>query len=383
MRILSVTTSYPLTRDSASGIFVARLLRELARQHEVTVVTPAATLPAEVLGPEHVVTVRYAPMSLQVLAHKPGGIPVQLRQSPAAWLLVPLLLGGLVWKLLQQGRRADVLHANWAIAALPAAFAGRLWGLPVVTTLRGDDVTGAAQRRISRWIMAMALKVSKKVVVVSASMQEQLTATFPDVRNKLVFIPNGVAVTRQTESSRLHGRRLLAVGSLIERKQIDVILRALVQLPEGYTLTVVGEGPEEVALLRLADRLGVTARITWTGSRAPESMGELYAGHDLLVHAARSEGRPNVVVEALAAGVPVAGSDIPGVREILEHSAGGVLFPVGNEKELAASIRDLLESPEKWKACSAAGPRWVERERLSWSGCAQRYTALFEMVRAH
>ncbi|MHA7832989.1 MAG: glycosyltransferase family 4 protein [Algiphilus sp.] len=378
-----MTTSYPLTRDSASGIFVARLLRELAHQHEVRVVTPAANSPVEVSGPEHVDTVRYAPASLQMLAHKPGGIPVQLRQHPLAWVLVPLLLAGLAWKLLVRGRRADVLHANWAIAALPAAVAGLLWGRPIVTTLRGDDVTAAAQRRVSRWIMAMALKVSKRVVVVSVSMQEQLTATFPEARNKLEFIPNGVALTRQSVSSRPHGRRLLAVGSLIERKGIDVILRALVHLPEGYTLTVVGEGPEEAALLRLSDRLGIAARITWVGHCAPERMGEIYAVNDLVVHAARSEGRPNVVVEALAAGVPVVGADIPGVREILEHSVGGVLFPVGNERELAASILGLLESPEKWAACSAAGPRWVEQERLSWSGCAQRYAALFEMVRAH
>lgn len=383
MRILSVTTSYPLTTGSANGIFVARLVRELARNHEVTVVTPAAAVPADMSGSESIVTARYAPVQLQILAHRPGGIPVQLRQYPLAWLLVPFLLAGLALTLLYRGRRVDVIHANWAVSALPAAVAGTVWGRPIVTTLRGDDVSGALQRRAPRWIMRVALRVSKKVVVVSASMREQLIAAFPGMQDKMVFIPNGVAIARRPAPSQPRGRRLLAVGSLIERKQVNAILSALAHLPEEYTLTVVGEGPEGAALVRLAEQLGVAGRVTWAGPCPPEHIGDIYACHDLLVHPARSEGRPNVVVEALAAGIPVVGADIPGVREILEASGGGLLFPVGDDSALAMAIRALLESSEKWAACAAAGPLWVEQEQLSWCACAQSYTDLFETVRAH
>lgn len=346
-------------------------------------VTPAATVPADVSGPERIVTARYAPVRLQTLAHRPGGIPVQLRQHPWTWLLVPFLLAGLALTLIYRGRRADVIHANWAISALPAAVAGRVWGRPIVTTLRGDDVSGALQRRTPRWIMRLALRVSKKVVVVSASMREQLSAAFPGMQHKMVFIPNGVAVGCRPAPAQPRGRRLLAVGSLIERKQIDALLRALSRLPEAYTLTVVGEGPEGVGLIRLAEQLGVAARVTWAGPCAPERIGEVYSSHDLLVHPARSEGRPNVVVEALAAGLPVVGSDIPGVREILEASGGGLLFAVGDDSALAMAIRALLESSEMWAACAAAGPQWIEQEHLSWRACAQSYTELFETVRAH
>lgn len=377
-----MTTSYPLARGSSGGIFVARLVRELGRYYEVTVVTPAAAVPADVSGPERIITARYAPRSLQTLAHRAGGIPVQLRRYPLSWLLVPFLLAGLAITLLYRGRWADVIHANWAISALPAALTGRLWGRPVVTTLRGDDVAGALQRRAPRWIMRFALRESARVVVVSASMREQLINAFPAMQDKIVFIPNGVEIARRLACGHPRGRRLLAVGSLIKRKQINAILSALVHLPEAYTLTVVGEGPEGAVLARLAQRVGVAARVTWAGPCAPEKIGEVYASHDLLVHPARSEGRPNVVVEALAAGLPVVGADIPGVREILEESAGGELVPVGDDSALAMAIHGLLESPEKWAACAAAGPLWVEQQQLSWRACAQRYAALFEMVRA-
>jgi len=252
----------------------------------------------------------------------------------------------------------------------------------VVTTLRGDDVTGALYRRLPRLIMRLALWASTAVVVVSQSMHEQLIAAFPAMRKKIRFIPNGVDIVRRSSMAGPGGCRLLAVGSLIERKQFDVIIRALRRLPEVYTLTVVGDGPEAVVLTELAEQLGVNGRVTWHGNCAPEGMGDVYAHHDLLVHAARSEGRPNVVVEALAAGLPIVGANIPGVEEVLETSGGGALFPVGNDVALATTVQRLLGSPEEWSACAAAGPAWVEREALSWNVCAGRYAELFNEVSA-
>lgn len=130
---------------------------------------------------------------------------------------------------------------------------------------------------------------------------------------------------------------LLAVGRLVNQKGFDLLLASFSLLDTRYVLTILGEGPLEVHLKKMAIDLNISERINFEGF-----VNNPYAymkGADIFVLSSRYEGFPNVVLEANACGLPVIAFDSPGgVREILGAGVGGELVPNGDVRELAQRI---------------------------------------------
>ncbi|MCX8146594.1 MAG: glycosyltransferase, partial [Azovibrio sp.] len=277
LRILLVTTSYPLQEGNPSGIFVKRLADALGRDDSLTVLTPAsrATLQHIAAPPTVVECFRYAPKSWQRLAHEPGGIPVALKQAPWLWLLVPAFLVSMTLSTLRHGRNADVIHANWAMPGLICGIVGKMLGKPVITTLRGSDGSNLEHDVFKRSLINLVFKLNARIVTVSAPMQAMLYRLFPEYGEHCLHIPNGVdsqflALTLPTATPQK--LRLISIGSLIPRKNVKSIITALQGLPATVTLTVVGEGPEQAALARLTQELGLSQRVTFAGNVAPANI---------------------------------------------------------------------------------------------------------------
>ncbi len=138
---------------------------------------------------------------------------------------------------------------------------------------------------------------------------------------------------------------LAAVGRLVARKDLRCVLDALAALGErGPALLVCGDGPQAPELHRAARQLGIEGRVHWLGETA-DVRGALRAS-DAFVHASRSEGCPNALLEALACGLPAVLSDIPGHRDadVLPGDAA-LLFPAGDHAALTAALARLFEDP--------------------------------------
>jgi glycosyltransferase involved in cell wall biosynthesis len=378
MQVLLVTTSYPLSEASASGIFVARLGKYLQQMHGVRVVVPAdwqggngrsATNDPEVLP------YRYAPQNWQRLAHSPGGIPVALNQNRGMYFLVPPFLGSMFISCLRHGKKADVIHANWAICGLIAGAAGKLLGVPVVVSLRGEDMTRGTKKLVDRWILKGCVTLCTRVIGVSAAIVDQLRDVFPEHAEKFRLIENGVderflALERQHPSGNaLH---LVAIGSLIQRKGVDVAITAVAAVP-GVHLTIIGDGPERKALQDLINELDVSDRVELRGWVEPDAVPAQLAKHDVLVLPSYSEGRPNVVLEAMASAMPVLASDIEGVDELVEHNLNGFLFPPGDSDRLAALVQCLNEDMELFRTMGENGRQRILDMGLVWEQTAERY----------
>lgn len=386
LRVLLLSTSFPLRGGASSGVFVARLAQHYAERVQVTALVPADDVSAPPAAPGGLAlhAFRYAPRRLRVLAHLPGGIPVALRRRPAAWLLVPALLAAMAAATWRRAARTDLVHANWAICGCIAGLVGRLRGLPVVTTLRGEDVTRGHRAGLQRFVLRACVRLSTRVVGVSEAMVQWLRAEFPQAADRIVAIPNGVdpalleiAVPRPRPDGVL---RVLSVGSLIPRKGMELIIGALAHLDEHVRLRIVGDGPERDALHALALRLGVAERVEFSGAVAPQAMAGVYAEADLFVLASYSEGRPNVVVEALAAGLPVVATGIAGVRELISDGRSGLLVPPARTEALAAAIARLVADVPLRRTLGAAGREQVVRAGLTWDRAAARYLDLFHAL---
>lgn len=135
--------------------------------------------------------------------------------------------------------------------------------------------------------------------------------------------------------------RYVAVGRLASQKNVALMLRAFARgAPEGAMLTVVGEGPDRAMLERLASSLGLAGRVSFAGHQADTA--PFYAAADALLLSSDYEGVPAVVIEALAAGLPVIGTDCSvSMTGLLGEGRFGLLSAPGDEAGLARSIAAL------------------------------------------
>lgn len=384
LQVLVVTTSFPLPGGSPSGPFVKRLVESMPPGVRTMVLTPCIGIRQEhqLAGLHRVVCFRYAPIVWQKLAHVPGGVPVALASNPWLYLLVPaflLAMGGACWR---SSRGMSVLHANWSVNGVVAGVIARLRGIPLITTLRGDDVTRAGISPLFRFLLARCVGMSMKVVVVSEGIRQQVVGWFPKAAGKIHFIANGISDDLMSEppSLGIPGKlNAIVVGSLIPRKDVGVLVRALARLPSPASVRVVvlGDGPDRDGLQRLATELGVRSSLHFAGAVGTDDVAGYLRAADALVLCSRSEGRPNVVLEAMAAGAVVVATAIPGVTELVADGSTGLLFECGDEEALANHMIRLCADHELRVRLASNARSWIRDQGLFWVGTARRYAALY------
>lgn len=170
---------------------------------------------------------------------------------------------------------------------------------------------------------------------------------------------------RRSLGLRRDARMVAGVGHVTHRKGFDLAIDALARLDPGVHLVVVGSGPEEEALRRRAEGLGVAARVHWLGFR--DDVTELLRACDLFVLSSRNEGMANVMLEAMAVGTPVVATAVSGVEEALGERAGappaGWIVPPDEVEAMARAMAEALAAPPDARASRVAeARRRIERE---------------------
>lgn len=290
-----------------------------------------------------------------------------------------------------RGEHYDLLHVFFSLptgAMLPFLALG---DMPVVLSLRGSDVPGydpsvrelgrahRVLRPLTRWIWRRA----SRVVAVCESLGRLAQRTDPRLRYSV--IPDGVDLSRFRPSVRSRSRhpskiRCLAVGRLVERKGITDLIQAIASLERGrYELEIVGSGPDEKRLKELARQLGVTREVVFAGPLDRAAIPARYRDADIFTLAPSEEAFGNAFAEALASGVPIVGSTVGGIPELVEHGTNGFLVPPGEPRAVAAAIRMLGENPD----IRARIGRWNRTQaeaNLSWARVTTRYLSLYNGV---
>ena len=307
-----------------------------------------------------------------------GGLPVTLRSYPMARVQLPAFLGIYSRVVAEVARTCDVLHAQWTLSGAVGLVTRKRHHRPIVVTVQGSDVfqipklpLGAA---FTRWV----LDNCQQVTALSTSLQRAVEAVgIPGERVQI--IPNGVDVTDYAPVP--FGERepvLLFVGYLIERKGVRYLLEAAPALLTAYPdlrIVVIGKGPEEQALRDQAAALGIAESVSFVGFLPHAQVIHWMQRVLLLVLPSLEEGQGAVLLEALAAGTPVVGSDVDGIAEVITPQVGR-LFPVGNAAALAAQVGQLLADPACWQQASD-GARRAALDTYDWRVLAQRFLALY------
>jgi glycosyltransferase involved in cell wall biosynthesis len=285
------------------------------------------------------------------------------------------------------------LHAHRHLLNAIVAAAARQASVPYVLT--GHGTVPAIERRllVKRCVDALGARAllhgAARCIGVSAAEVEQLRAAGVAAASIRV-IPNGVRLEEfavlpaRGEFRRAHGLGdaplVLFVGKITPRKGVDVLIRALAQLPPDVQVVVAGNFMMPARPLhRLAQQLGVEQRVHFVGFLAEAQKLAAYADADVVAYPSVHEIFGLVPFEALMCGTPVVVCDDSGCGEVVAQAGGGLLVPYGQPAALAAALRTLLLDPTRRSRCAAKGRRYVEHQ-LGWDHIAERTLALYEEV---
>jgi glycosyltransferase involved in cell wall biosynthesis len=212
------------------------------------------------------------------------------------------------------------------------------------------------------------------VVVPSEATRAQLTGALGVPPEAVAVVTPGIPDPGRSAGSGGRPCHLLAVGSLIPRKDHAVVLRALAGLPDlDWTLTICGDDgidPDHAAALRAqAEAPGLAGRVTFAGACAPEEMERLWRTADLFVSASRFEGYGMAVAEAVRRGLPLAVTSSAAAPEVIPAEASVIVEP-GDHVQLSKGLRRMVFSAPlrhdmadaAWKAGRAL-PSWADQGR--------------------
>ncbi|MBU8536728.1 glycosyltransferase family 4 protein [Falsiroseomonas tokyonensis] len=362
LRLLTFSTLYPNAAQPNHGVFVENRLRHLVASGEATstVLAPVPWFPFGRLpfgGARLQGWTRYAGIAAResrhgITVHHPrfAALPgIGMLTGPAA---LHAAARGALAQLIAAGHRFDAIDAHYAYPDGVAAIRlGREFGLPVVITARGSDISQLPDHRLPRRMIQQAIQRAAALIAVSVGLKDGLVKLGAPA-DKVTVLRNGVDLEafRPAAEDRMalraglglgEGPLLISVGHLIPRKGHDLVIRALPQLP-GHALMVLGEGPERGALLALAQQLGVADRVHLLGAQPHAELPRYYSAADALVLASAREGWANVLLESMACGTPVVASPAWGSREAVRSPAAGLVMPEATPEAIAATTRRLL-----------------------------------------
>lgn len=167
--------------------------------------------------------------------------------------------------------------------------------------------------------------------------------------------------SRKFQFSERNEDYLLYFGRLSDEKGVDVLLRAAAHVPEAK-IRIVGEGPDEARLKRLASHLSLN-NVEFLGPMWGSALNEVLAGaRFVVVPSVWHENFPYVINQAFAYGKPVIGSDLGGIPELVQHRERGLIFPSGDVVALADAISSLWNTPVWTQAMGRAAKTWSDKE---------------------
>ncbi len=391
LRILFVTQTYPRFDGDTSGPFIRDLARGLVRRGDrVSVLAPHAEgLPASWDDDGVAVsTFRYAPERWEVIGYSRSLAKDETVRGAAALVtpLYALALRRAVRRTLAAVRH-DLVHAHWVVPN-GLFVAGAVGSVPVGVGLHGSDVF-LAERRGVRGLVSRILGRCRFLTGCSPELVDRVCALGFD-RAVARVIPYGVDVEAfrpDREAGRPWRERLglaeedlllLGVGRMVTKKGFHHLLQAAPGLLRDHPrlhIVLAGAGDRLEEYRRMA---GGHERVHFPGAVYRDTLPDLYRAADLFVLPAvhdpegNVDGLPNVILEAMATGLPVVASGISGIPLAVTEGRNGFLVPEQDPEVLLAPIARLVEDDALRREMGAASRQRAVSD-LTWDAVAGRY----------
>ena len=287
------------------------------------------------------------------------------------------------WRLARLLRRdgIEILHSHGYKSDLVGLATARLAGMKVISTPHGWSKESDIKLRAYQKLGEFALGYMDRVCPLSPGLHDALIRTGIET-SRITMIRNGVDVSEVDEASKIvktNGRKRIGfMGMLIESKGLDDLIEAFFLLQRAdCELFLIGDGPCRDKVLRRfhsANKLSVVHCPGYGSNRL-----EYLQSFDLLVLPSLSEGIPRSIMEAHAARIPIVGTDIEGIRNLVQHEQSGLLVPPRNPPLLAKAIERTLDCPELASTFGSNGRALVELQ-FSAAKMAKEYESVYSCL---
>jgi glycosyltransferase involved in cell wall biosynthesis len=396
--ILIITSSYPIKKGEIQGIFIQKQVNCLVKRGlKITILTPYVVGSKFFEIHENIKVYRFPyffPLSLHYLSTT-GGLYFGYKKPIIGKIQMLLYIISLIIStgIIIRKEHINLIHSHWVI---PQGIAGTIWkiitGIPHITTAHVLDLTISDRipflKKIIFWILSYADGASVNSTYTHNKMLNLSPKNFP-----IAVIPMGMDESRISISKekREYSKKeftILFVGRLIEWKGVDTLILAASYLIENNMnihLNIVGTGPEEKKLKDMVHSLHLKDRIIFKGRISDEKLCQEYNNASVFVLPSRPyreiimEGLGVVLLEAMASGVPVIGSNVGGIPDIITDRVNGLLVPPGNPNALSAAIILIMQNPDMAKKFSLEGLKTVN-DRFSWDKISNQFIELYNGI---
>ncbi len=396
MKVCILTTSFPAYKDHFQSPFVYKLAKSLVDEDiKVSLVCPFyknSKKKNENIDGIRVFRFQYFfPRKFQKLTSG-GGIPTNLKSSFFAKIQFPLFLFSFFLKSIKSTRKCDVIHAQWALSALMGVFLKKLFKKPLILTTRGAAVDLALKSSIGKKVLMFVLR-NCDYITPNNYKHEDIILKLGISKEIVKTIPNGVDIELFNERNKndariklglpINKKILLSIGWLIERKGHNYVIDAMKELVEKYNdliFIIIGDGILEDKLKSQINKLKLKDNIILVGSQAPSKIPLWMNAADFFILSSLSEGRPNVVPEALASGLPVIATRVSGTPEFIDNNVNGVLIEPKSSSEIFESVSKFMTDGDFVKKLKQNARKSVIDKGLTWKTCADNYVEIYNFL---
>jgi glycosyltransferase involved in cell wall biosynthesis len=395
-KLLITASTLPNYERDPEPRFVIDLAIGLSRHFEVCILAPRNPGATAIDAFRNIEVRRYpyAPVRRWEQLTYPGAMLERLYQVPSRWALVPLLLGALYreTRRVLTERNFACVHTHWLVpqGVMQSLTSSGKSQTPYIAIAHGADVH-AMNGIFASAMLRRAVAGASGVVGVSHQLIATLRRRFPSEMAARPAIVIGCGVDTEKFSPALrsddwpavHGMSrpmIVYVGRLSEKKGIEFLLAAMASEPLlalRASLLILGRGPLEERLKSISKTLELGNRVRFVPPCDHSILGHYIAAGDVLclpsIVTARGdqEGRPTVLVEAAACGIPAVASDVGGVREWIDDGRNGLVVPQADPLALAHALAGLLRQPERIRRMGQEARK--KALETSWSAVADRY----------
>lgn len=293
------------------------------------------------------------------------GIPVHYLEMRLMGLWALMAFGGF-----------DVVHTFLFHANVLGRIVARLAGVrAVVSSVRVEE-----PRRLHQALNTLTWRLADRIVCVSESTARFFSQrTHADAR-RVVSIPNGVDASRFRHGGRARPRRpvVVSVGRLESQKGYDMLIKAVKLCADGGVdaeFAIAGDGPQRQELEQKISGYALGGKVQFVGRT--DDVSGLLAAADVFVSPSRWEGMPNVVLEAMAAGLPVVATAVGGTTELVVHGQTGLLVPPDDTRAMADALTALVSTPTyRRKLGKRARARVLKH--FTWERNVAAFSALYD-----